>query len=160
MAMFKTNTSQQEISSYLSQIRHAINKDFVPFFLGAKHKSRDFFLDHNTPTAIELYNIKDQLVVVVDGSYTRCEKSSNNKFQYNCWSEQKKDLLIKPFIVCCADGYLIDCYGPFQANMNDAQIFNYILQTDKDLRKILVANKTILVLERGNLNIIFIFQKS
>ncbi|CAF1002629.1 unnamed protein product [Brachionus calyciflorus] len=32
--LFGNNTSQNQISSYLSQIREAIYKDFVPFFLG------------------------------------------------------------------------------------------------------------------------------
>ena len=29
------------------------------------------------------------------------------------------DLVTKPFIVCYADGYFVDCYGPFEANKND-----------------------------------------
>jgi hypothetical protein len=157
LAMFKTNTSQQEISHYLAQIRTAINKDFVPYFLGTRRQSRAFFLTHNTPTAIELYDLKaenkEKLVVIADGTYTRCEKSANNKFQYNTYSEQKVDSLLKPFLLCCADGYLIDCYGPFKANMNDAKILDYILKTDMDLMKILEAHKTIIVLDRGNLKI-------
>jgi hypothetical protein len=59
------------------------------------------------------------------------------------------DLLIKPFIVCCTDGYIIDCYGPFQANQNDAKIFDYILQTDHELRNVLLPNKTYVFLDRG-----------
>ena len=34
LAMFKNNCNQQQISHYLQQIRIALNKDFVPFFLG------------------------------------------------------------------------------------------------------------------------------
>ena len=63
------------------------------------------------------------------------------------------DLLIKPFIICCADGYIIDVYGPFKANQNDSKILDYILNTDKDLMKILQPNKTIIFLDRGNLKI-------
>ena len=59
------------------------------------------------------------------------------------------DLLFKPFIVCCADGYIIDCYGPFQANQNDAKIFDYILEIDQDLRNILLPKKTCVFLDRG-----------
>jgi len=36
-------------------------------------------------------------------------------------------------MMCCADGYFIDCYGPFPATLNDANIFRYILKTDNDL---------------------------
>jgi hypothetical protein len=60
------------------------------------------------------------------------------------------DLLVKPFIITCADGYFIDCYGPFQANQNDASIFEYILESDRDLLSILEPNKTVLFLDRGN----------
>jgi hypothetical protein len=155
LAMYKNNTSQNQISHYLCQIREAINKDFVPYFLGSK-KNRDFFLKHNNVTTSELHSMKeDQLAVFVDGTYNRLEKSSNNDFQYKCWSMQKMDLLIKPFIICCADGYIIDCYGPFQANQNDAKILEYILETDQELLNVLIPKKTLIFLDRGktlNLN--------
>ena len=59
------------------------------------------------------------------------------------------DLLIKPFLICCADGYIIDCYGPFQANLNDAKIFDYVLKTDPNLMELLLPNKTFAFLDRG-----------
>jgi hypothetical protein len=62
LAMFKNKTSQQKISHYLSQIRVAINKDFVPFYLGVENRSREFFLEHNNITVTELYHMnKDDL---------------------------------------------------------------------------------------------------
>ena len=149
LSFFKKNTTQQQISHYLNQIRIAINKDFVPLFLGA-NKERQFFLNHNDLSTKTLHQLdEDDLAIVVDATYNRLEKSANNQFQYKCWSQQKMDLLIKPFIVCCADGYLIDCYGPFQANQNDAKIFDYILEIDQDLRNILLPKKTCVFLDRG-----------
>jgi hypothetical protein len=91
------------------------------------------------------------LAIIVDASYIRLEKSSNNQFQYNCWSEQKMDLLIKPFFICLPDGYFVDCYGPFYANLNDASIFDHILKKDIHLRKILKICKTLVFLDRGNI---------
>jgi hypothetical protein len=44
----------------------------------------------------------------------------------------------------------IDCYGPFQANQNDASIFEYILENDCELLSILEPKKTVLFLDRGN----------
>ncbi|CAF0962569.1 unnamed protein product [Brachionus calyciflorus] len=147
--LFGETSNQTQISHYLDQIRRAINKDFVPFFLGST-KEREFYLNHNNTTVKNLHNLSiDTLAVVVDASYIRLEKSSNNHVQYMCWSEQKKDLLIKPFLVVCADGWIIDCYGPFAANLNDAAIFDYILEVDHNLRKILLPNKTIVFLDRG-----------
>jgi hypothetical protein len=157
LAMFKNRTSQQQISHYLSQIRVAINKDFVPFHLGSS-KNREFFIEHNNETTKELFQLKPtDLVVFVDGTYARLEKSSNNQFQYNCWSQQKMDLLIKPFLITCADGYIIDCYGPFQANANDAKILQHILETDEKLMSILKPYQTYVIMDRGNIKYCFIF---
>ena len=149
LAMLKCKSSQQEISHYLAQIREAINSDFVPFYLGA-NQERQFFLGHNNSSVKEIHQLKDdELAIVVDASYIRIEKSANNKFQYLTYSSQKLDNLMKPFIICCADGYIIDCYGPFQANMNDASIFDYILVTDPFLPSILLPSKTHIFLDRG-----------
>lgn len=93
LALFKKNCHQREISRYLAQIRNAILKDFLPYFLGAESRSRDFLIQHNNQTSIIVNNLhKYELVVVADATYTRIEKSSNNNFQYNTWSQQKMDL--------------------------------------------------------------------
>ena len=115
------------------------------------NKSREFIIKHNNITSRELHDLgENDLAIVVDGTYTRLEKSSNNEFQYLCWSQQKMDLLIKPFIICCTDGYFIDCYGPFQANQNDKSILEYILKNDKKLNDILQPpNDTYIFLDRG-----------
>jgi hypothetical protein len=150
LAMLKFDTSQQQISHYLCQIRNAINNEFVPQFLGA-HKGKDFFLKHNTQSVKILHDFEDDcLAIIADGTYTRLEKSTNNEFQYLSYSSQKLDNLIKPFILCCADGYFIDCYGPFQASFNDASILKYILETDEHLQKISnPSDKIMFFLDRG-----------
>ena len=89
MALLKQNSSQREISRYLFQIRKAINKDFVPFFLGA-NRSRKIILKHNNISTKKLHDMgKKDLALFADATYTRIEKKSNNKFQYNTWSGQK-----------------------------------------------------------------------
>jgi len=149
LSFLKSNTSQQQISHYLNQARFAIYKDFTPEFLGA-NKSRESYLNHNNITTSVLHSLKnDELAVIADGTYTRIEKSSNNSFQYHSYSVQKLDNLIKPFIICCSDGYIIDVYGPFKASTNDSRILNYILSTDQDLLRILVPKKTTIFLDRG-----------
>jgi hypothetical protein len=151
--LFGEKTTQQHISNYLNQIREAIYKDFVPHYLGV-NREKEFFLKHNNITTKILHELEDDcLAIFVDGTYCRLEKSLNNSFQYKSFSMQKMDSLIKPFVMCCADGYIIDCYGPFQANLNDAQILRFILETDTDLQKILEPNKTMVFMDRG-LNIL------
>ena len=78
------------------------------------------------------------------------EKSANNDFQYFSYSVQKSDNLIKPVIICCADGYFIDFYGPIHANINDSQIFRHILNTDKNLQQLFTPKEEIVIfLDRG-----------
>jgi hypothetical protein len=98
----------------------------------------------------------DVLVLVADGTYCKIQKSNNNGFQYKTYSGQKKDSLFKPFIICCADGHIIDCYGPFAANDNDSKILNYIIETDEELRKLLLPNKTMFLIDRGKLRQFFL----
>jgi hypothetical protein len=62
---------------------------------------------------------------------------------YVSYSLQKSTNLIKPFIFCCADGYLIDCYGPFTAKNNDADILKYILATDEHFKELLEPAESI-----------------
>ena len=147
--IFGKNASQRCMSRYLNQIRFAIHKDFVPLFLGAE-KNRDFYLRYNSIMTQSLFDLEDDvLVLIADGTSCRIQKSNNNNFQYKTYSGQKKDSLFKPFIICCADGYILDCYGPFPANDNDSKILNYIIETDDDLKKILLPNKTLFLIDRG-----------
>ena len=93
--------------------------------------------------------MNDVLFLIADGTSCRLQKSYNNQFQYKTYSGQKEDSLFKPFIKCSADGYIKDCYGPFPANDNDSKILNYIIETDEDLQRILLQNKTIFLIDRG-----------
>ncbi|CAF1024274.1 unnamed protein product [Brachionus calyciflorus] len=152
--LFNKNSSQQQISHYLDEIGRAIYKDFVPFFLGSRRfkndlEKRSFFISQNITMTSKLLNTKkDEIVVIVDASYCRIEKSSNNDFQYASWSEQKMDLLLKPFFMCFPNGWIFDCYGPFKAHQNDASIFEYILKNDEELKNILLPFKTHVILDR------------
>ncbi len=80
LSLLKYNTSQQQISHYLSVIRSAMNTD--PMFLGAI-KGKKYFLKHNTESGKILHDFKDDdLAIIVDGTHMKIEKSSNTQFQY------------------------------------------------------------------------------
>ena len=96
---------QEDVSRYLKQAREAFMKDFVPKNLGTTTMDRENWLKHNTRIAKELFNSKDEeLVLVADGMYCYCQKSFNNSFQRKSFSVQKGRHLVKPFIICTADG--------------------------------------------------------
>ena len=89
--IFGKNESQRCMSRYLNQIRFAIHKDFVPLFLGAE-KKRDFYLRYNSIMTQSLFDLEDDvLVLIADGTSCRIQKSNNNNFQYKTYSGQKKD---------------------------------------------------------------------
>lgn len=140
---------QRDISRFLDQIRQCIYKDFVPYYLGV-NRNREFFIKQNNETVKTLHDMKkDELAVFADGSYTRIEKSMNSNFQYKSFSQHKHTQLIKPFLLTCSNGYVIDVYGPFEANLNDEKILRYVLETDLNLKKILLPNKTLFFIDRG-----------
>ena len=82
----------------------------------------------------------DQLVFILDGGYQRHEKSFNNEFQTATFSGQKKQNLLKPFIITTPSGYLIECYVDMDARWNDDIILREILATDRYFRSIIRPN--------------------
>ena len=138
LSYLKMNSSQQQLSNELQQIREKIDRYFTPHWLGFSSKSRDFFIEHNTPTLIELYDLSNQprrLCLFADGGYQTYEKSINNEVQADTFSVQKGKNLVKPFIITCADGYICDVYTDFEATKNDDKILRHILRTDNQLRR-------------------------
>lgn len=141
--------SQQTVSEYLNSARVALNKSFVPESMGSKQLTRETLLTHLTPTVKELFGLKeDQAVFIADGTYLYCEKSFDNFFQYQTYSSQLKCHLIKVFIICCPDGYIIDCYPSFPATSNDASIIVKILQSQPEMVQ-LIRPGDLILLDRG-----------
>ena len=95
----------------------------MPLYLGAKHLDRKGWICHNSDLVNELFDLnKDQFAAISDGTYVYCQKSSNNQFQRKTYSGQKKRHLVKPFVICATDGYIVDVFGPYAATDNDAII--------------------------------------
>jgi len=141
LAYFKEESSQQKISSELMQIRTHIYRDITPRYVGFANVTRKFLLNQVTDTVKVLYGIQaDQLVLILDGGYQRHEKSCNNEFQSGTFSGQKKQNLLKPFIVTTPSGYIVECYVDMDATWNDDRILREILATDSHFRKMLRPN--------------------
>ena len=124
-------------------------KNFVPKNLGPTTMDRENWLKHNSRIAKELFNSKDEeLVLVADGTYCYCQKSFNNSSQRKSFSVQKGRHLVKPFIIWTADGHIVDIYGLYEATKNDANLLSAILKEDSNLRAV-VKDNDIFVLDRG-----------
>ena len=61
---------------------------------------RENWLKHNISISKELFNSKDdELVLVADGTYCYCQKSFNNSFQRKSFSVQKGRHLVQYMLV-------------------------------------------------------------
>jgi hypothetical protein len=138
----------QTVGEYCSQVRKSLINDFVPKNLGASHLPRNDWIKQNTLISKELFNVENNLILVADGTYCYCQKSSNNMFQRKAYSMQKSRPLVKPFVVCSTNGRIVDIYGLFPATDNDSTIIQKILETNKDLVK-LIKPKDHILLDRG-----------
>ena len=156
MSYFRDDTSQQQISEELNQIRTAIYRDVVPQFVGLDLKDRDFYLSQNTETLKTLYDLnEDAICWIIDGGYQRCQKSQNNEFQYTTFSAQKGQNLFHPCLIVTPTGFIVDCFVNFEANKNDAEILREIINKDQRFMNILKPND-FLFLDRYKFKIIFI----
>ena len=95
-----------------------------------------------------LFSKVNQFVIVCDGTYCYCQKSSNNRIQRKTYSCQKKRHLVKIFVICTSDGYIVDIFGPYAASDNDATILRDIIQKDNSIKELLLK-EDILLLDRG-----------
>jgi hypothetical protein len=141
--------SQQDVSRYCSQIRDDLMSSFVSQHLGPQRLDRQSWIQHNSIIVKEFFFTKeDQFAIIADGTYCYCQKSSDNFFQRQTYSGQKKRHLVKPFVLCASDGTIIDVYGLYGANQNDASIFSHILKSDNHLLELLKPGDVVL-LDRG-----------
>jgi len=136
------NIKQIQVSNYCQQIRDALTKDFVVKNIGPNIKTREDWLKENTYIAKELFGSNDdQFIIICDGTYCYIKKSSNSHFQRATYSKQKNRPLVKPFVICATNGFIIDIYGFFEATKNDASILEEIIKKDDSLMKLLAPGK-------------------
>lgn len=149
IAIIFGSIDRNKVQHYCQQVREALEKSFIPKYLGVSHLTRNEWIGHNTETVVELFDLKaDQFAAHADSTYLYCEKSSNNSFQRKTYSGQKKRHLIKPFVMCTADGYIIDVFGPYQATHNDATILLDLMKNSQNINN-LFKPKDLIVLDRG-----------
>jgi hypothetical protein len=105
-------------------------EDLVSKKLGLENLSRDQLIIEQTYIARMLFNARNSLITIWDGSYAYCQKSSNYFIQKNTYSLQKKRHLCKPFIGITSNGYYLDVVKPHDALSNDASIMNQLLKKE------------------------------
>ncbi|CAH2109131.1 unnamed protein product [Euphydryas editha] len=124
------NKSRQTIDRKINFTRRYLFNDFVPLHLGFDHITRSEVIERNRVLPNHIFGIGEtpKAILICDGLYIFIQKSSNFLFQRNSYSLHKYQNLIKPFMIVCGDGYIIDVTGPYDATTSDASIMQQILQ--------------------------------
>lgn len=127
---------RRTLEGYMDQAREMLLHDYVPLHLGFDHISREEALSRNSYLADHTFGNPEEsienkhLIVIADGTYINTQKSSNYAFQKDTYSLHKYHNLVKPFLIVCCDGYILDAAGPYAATKNDASIMQEIMETE------------------------------
>lgn len=143
--------SRKTIGVLLKMARNCLMQDFVVRHLGFNHISRDQIIAHSLAVPSSIYSNPTNPVAIVlcDGSYIYIQKSKNFLFQKKTYSLHKYKNLLKPFLITCPDGYIIDISGPYAATTSDAQIMSDIMNDQTAPAHTLLQANDVFVLDRG-----------
>ncbi|CAL8071538.1 unnamed protein product [Orchesella dallaii] len=125
---------QQRISDVVGTVRKLLMLRFVPNHLGYQHIQRqDYIRSHHTILASTICGAgMEQAIVVLDGTYFYCQKSSNYMLQRELWSMHKGRPLTKAMMVIAPDGYILAVEALYKANgeNNDASILKDMVHVE------------------------------
>lgn len=143
------STNVQLISKRVKCGRDILLRSFVPNHIGYGNISREWLFDHTTDMARMLFcdNDATKSVTIWDGTYIYTCNTSNYAHQRKIYSGQKHRHLFKIMKVVAVDGHIIDVFGPFAANKNDAEILKMVFKNTA-IERIFRAGDIIL-LDRG-----------
>ena len=138
---FGGGLTQIDISHFNQQVRDSLSLHFVPKYIGSQAINRDQLIGRNSPFINKFcetpFPHNKIAAVLADATYLEIGKSTNHAFQRLTYSCQKLYNLLKPFLICAPDGYIVDIYGPYPATWNDAKILIDLLEDESDLRALL-----------------------
>lgn len=121
--------SRQNLERKIHLARECLDRDFVSIHLGFDHITQEEVMRRNRriPNHIFGSDPMTKAIIICDGTYLYLQKSANFLFQRDSYSLHKYKNLIKPFLIVCADGYIIEVSGPYAATKSDATIMQNIL---------------------------------
>lgn len=147
--------SRRKLERLLNMTRDCLMGEFVPRHLGFDHIDREIVVRRNLmiPDAIHgnvgLPPQSKKAIVILDGTYVYIQKSSNFSFQRRSYSLHKFDNLLKPFLIVCCDGYIVDASGPYAATKSDAVILKDMLHSDEGVLNWFLRPGDVFILDRG-----------
>lgn len=143
--------SRRNFERNIAIVRECLLNDFINRHLGFDHIDRNDVLRRNLliPKGLFGNSNNNKAIIICDGTYAYIQKSSNFLFQRLTYSLHKFQNLLKPFLITCTDGYIIDVLGPFPATMSDATIMSNIVNNEENAFNWFFHNGDVLILDRG-----------
>lgn len=144
--------SRPTLEKWIHQVRELLAEHFVPRNLGLNHLNRQQLLERNLAIPKTLFGSfegVDTPIVIFDGTYCYVEKSSNYLYQKRTYSLHKYRNLLKPFLLVCTDGYIIDVLGPYPATTSDADIMKKEFEVGNQYLREYFRQGDAFILDRG-----------
>lgn len=116
--------------------------------LGYDHINRDEIISHNTNIATALHG-DSKAIILFDGTFIYIQKSKNFLFKKITYSLHKFKNFLKPFLLVCTDGYIIDILEPYSARTSDAQIMKNIMNDIYSPNYYVLQENDTFILDRG-----------
>lgn len=146
----KFNISRRTLERKLKIARECLTNDFVPHYLGLNHMTREEVVARNLSIPAHIFGSDNNpAILVFDGTYLYVQKSSNFLFQRITYSLHKFRNLVKPFLVVCTDGYILDVVGPFAAITSDATIMRSLMEDETSEWHGFLRPNDVFILDRG-----------
>lgn len=149
------NKPRTTLERWMSKARNCLMSDFVPLHLGFNHLTVQDVASRNKIIPEGLFSNPDlppdvkPAIVICDATYVFVQSSSNYLFQKQTYSLQKLDNLVKPFLIVCCDGHIVECLGPYKATLNDATITSLNLNNEGSCIRSFFRRGDIFLLDRG-----------
>jgi hypothetical protein len=144
------NMSRRTLERKLKMARQCLTDDFVLHYLGLDHMTREEVVARNVSIPAHIFGgDHDTAILVVDGTYLYVQKSSNFLFQRITYSLHKYRNLVKPFLVVCTDGYILDVMGPYAATTTDATIMRSLMEDQTSPWHGFLMPNDVFILDRG-----------
>jgi hypothetical protein len=101
MASFFHLPGAKYVSRVIHSVRQSLVNEFTCHYIGFNHVTRQSVLDnHQTALATDLFTTsRDQVCILMDGTYLYIQKSSHNEMQRKTYSIHKHRHLVKPMII-------------------------------------------------------------
>lgn len=144
------NVSIAAVHTRLQNARQMLYKYFVCSNLKSSLTRKEF--NYNTTELSRLVHGNgdpDQVILVLDGTYIYTEKSGNQYFQKQTYTNQKKRNFVKIMMCVTTNGKVIFASGPHDATDNDATILRNILDRNECNVFSILKPRDVILVDRG-----------